>query len=41
MYLLDRGFLNSFAIYSFGMMGSLAAMITFKNSNKLKLSDSN
>ena len=39
--MLDRGFLNSIAIYSFGMLGSLLSMIYFKKANKLKLSDSN
>ena len=39
VYLLDRGFLNSVAIYSFGMLGSLVAMVLFRNMNKFKLSD--
>lgn len=41
VYLLDRGFLNSVAIYSVGMAGSLIAMLVFRNMNKFKLSDAN
>lgn len=39
VYLLDRGFLNSVAIYSVGMAGSLIAMLVFRNMNKSKVSD--
>ena len=39
VYLLDRGFLNSVAIYSVGMVGSLVAMLVFRNMNKFKASD--
>ncbi len=41
VYLLDRGFLNAVAIYSFGMLGSLIAMLFFRKMNKFKMSDSN
>lgn len=41
VYMLDRGFLNSVAIYSVGMSGSLIAMLVFRNMNKFKLSDAN
>lgn len=41
VYMLDRGFLNSVAIYSVGMAGSLIAMLVFRNMNKFKLSDAN
>lgn len=41
VYLLDRGFLNSVAIYSIGMVGSLVAMLVFRNLNKFKQSDAN
>lgn len=41
VYVLDRGFLNSVAIYSVGMAGSLVAMLVFRNMNKFKGSDAN
>ena len=41
VYLLDRGFQNSLAIYSFGMTGSLIAMLIFRRSNKGRLSSAN
>lgn len=41
VYLLDRGFLNSTAIYSVGMAASLVGMIYFRNSNRFKASDAN
>lgn len=41
VYLLDRGFLNSTAIYSIGMASSLVAMLYFRRANKFKASDAN
>jgi hypothetical protein len=39
VYLLDRGFLNSIAILSLGMVGALIGMQVFRNINKFKQSD--
>ena len=37
VYLLDRGYLNSVAITSLGMVGTLIAMLLFRNWNKFKV----
>lgn len=40
VYIMDRGYLNSLAIYSLGMVGSLCSMIHFRRLSKFKISES-
>lgn len=39
VYILDRGYLNSIAVYSMGMLASLLAMLYFRKRNKFKVSE--
>lgn len=39
IYILDRGYLNSIAVYSLGMLASLISMLRFRKKNKFKVSE--